>query len=102
MVKVYATLFMQFCVFVNRVGYEDGINFWGGSEVVNPSGKRILKGPYLDDALVETTLNLEEVRRARVTSPILGDEDLNLTIQELLYQQNLREHGRPTEGNGGK
>ena len=102
MVKVYATLFMQFCVFVNRVGYEDGINFWGGSEVVNPSGKRILKGPYLDDALVETTLNLEEVRRARVASPILGDEDLNLTIQELLYQQNLREHGRPMEGNGGK
>ena len=102
MVRVYATLFMQFCVFVNRVGYEDGINFWGGSEVVNPSGKRILKGPYLDEALIETTLDLEEVRRARVASPILGDEDMNLTIQELLYQRGLRENGQPVEGNGGQ
>ena len=92
MVRVYATLFMQFCVFVNRVGYEDGINFWGGSEVVNPNGKRILKGPYLDEALIETTLDLEEVRRARVASPILGDEDMNLTIQELLHQRGLREN----------
>ncbi len=102
MVRVYATLYMQFCVFVNRVGYEDGINFWGGSEVVNPSGKRILKGPYLDEALIETTLDLEEVRRARVASPILGDEDMNLTIQELLYQRGLREDGRSVEGNGGQ
>ena len=102
MVRVYATLFMQFCVFVNRVGYEDGINFWGGSEVVNPSGKRILKGPYLDEALIETALDLEEVRRARVASPILGDEDMNLTIQELLYQRGLREDGQPVEGNGGQ
>ena len=102
MVRVYATLFMQFCVFVNRVGYEDGINFWGGSEVVNPNGKRILKGPYLDEALIETTLDLEEVRRARVASPILGDEDMNLTIQELLHQRGLRENGQPVEGNGGQ
>lgn len=28
-------------VFVNRVGFEDGLGFWGGSCIVNESGKRI-------------------------------------------------------------
>jgi predicted amidohydrolase len=26
-------------IFVNRVGFEDGLGFWGGSKVINPSGK---------------------------------------------------------------
>ncbi|MFQ5913379.1 MAG: nitrilase-related carbon-nitrogen hydrolase [Nitrospinota bacterium] len=93
MVRVYASLFMQFCVFVNRVGYEDGINFWGGSEVVSPVGKQVVKAPYFEEAFVEAKLDLAEVRRARVASPLLGDEDLNLTIQELLNLRRLRENG---------
>ncbi len=98
--RVYASLFMQFCVFVNRVGYEDGINFWGGSEVVTPAGKQLLKAPYFKEASLEVKLDLSDVRRARVASPILGDEDLNLTIQELLYQRRLRENGEPDEDAG--
>ncbi|MEE8109528.1 MAG: nitrilase-related carbon-nitrogen hydrolase [bacterium] len=98
--RVYASLFMQFCVFVNRVGYEDGINFWGGSEVVTPAGKQLLKAPYFKEASLEVKLDLSDVRRARVASPILGDEDLNLTIQELLYQRQLRENGEPDEDAG--
>jgi predicted amidohydrolase len=97
MVRFYAGLFLQFCVFVNRVGYEDGINFWGGSEVISPSGKQIIKAPYFDEAFLEATLDLSEVRRARVASPILGDEDINLTIQELLYLRRVYEDGH--EGN---
>ncbi len=98
--RVYASLFMQFCVFVNRVGYEDGINFWGGSEVVTPAGKQLLKAPYFKEASLEVKLDLSDVRRARVASPILGDEDLNLTIQELLDQRRLRENGEPDEDAG--
>ena len=26
-------------VFVNRVGFEDGLGFWGGSKIISPSGK---------------------------------------------------------------
>lgn len=26
-------------IFSNRVGFEDGLGFWGGSKVINPSGK---------------------------------------------------------------
>ncbi|MFQ5693247.1 MAG: nitrilase-related carbon-nitrogen hydrolase [Nitrospinota bacterium] len=93
MICVYASLFMQFCVFVNRVGYEDGINFWGGSEVVGPTGRQIVKAPYFEEAFVQAKLDLSEIRRARIASPILGDEDLNLTIQELLHLRRVRENG---------
>jgi predicted amidohydrolase len=30
-------------VFVNRVGFEDGLGFWGGSAVVNESGEIVQK-----------------------------------------------------------
>jgi len=26
-------------IFVNRVGFEDGLGFWGGSKIIAPSGK---------------------------------------------------------------
>jgi predicted amidohydrolase len=32
--KTYARLLSVYLLFSNRVGYEDGVNFWGGSEVV--------------------------------------------------------------------
>ena len=102
MVRVYASLFMQYCVFVNRVGYEDGINFWGGSEVVSPAGRQVAKAPYFDEAILEADLDMAEVRRARVASPLLGDEDLNLTIQELLHLRRTRENGDPEDEDAGE
>jgi predicted amidohydrolase len=39
--KAYAKLFSQFVFYANRVGYEDGINFWGGSEIINPEGRQV-------------------------------------------------------------
>ncbi|MGL5936886.1 MAG: nitrilase-related carbon-nitrogen hydrolase, partial [Cetobacterium sp.] len=35
-----------FVVMVNRVGVEDGVNFWGGSFAINPSGDTIEKMEY--------------------------------------------------------
>lgn len=33
--------------YCNRVGYEDGINFWGGSEAISPSGEVTDRGAIL-------------------------------------------------------
>ncbi len=33
-----AILSGAYVLFVNRVGFEDGMGFWGGSKVFNPSG----------------------------------------------------------------
>ena len=38
-------------VFVNRVGFEDGLGFWGGSRVITPEGETA----YLAEKFVNST-----------------------------------------------
>ena len=83
MLSTYAQLFGCYVVFVNRVGYEDGVHFWGGSRVVAPDGKTVVQAPIGEEAFVDATLDLGEVRRSRVAAPLLADENLDLTIREL-------------------
>lgn len=73
----------QFICFANRVGYEDGINFWGGSEIVNPSGEKIVKGKYFKEEMIIAEIDIEEIRRNRIPPMIQKDEDRELTIKEL-------------------
>ena len=68
------------------------MGFWGGSEIVAPSGRRIAKAKYYDEDFVVGEVNLELVRRKRTMAPLLRDEDLDLTINELMR---IRE--RPSE-----
>lgn len=81
---MYAQTFGLYIVHVNRVGFEDGVGFWGGSEIVAPSGERLVKARYYEEDLVVADLCLKEPRRQRVAAPLLRDEDLDLTIHELL------------------
>ena len=83
MIRTYGDLFTCFIVYANRVGYEDGACFWGGSEVVDPLGKTLAKARYLEEQLLVTDLAPGSLRRARVTNPLLRDERLELTLQEL-------------------
>lgn len=39
LVKTTAILCSAYVIFVNRIGFEDGIGFWGGSRVVTPLGE---------------------------------------------------------------
>lgn len=39
LLKTTALLSCNYVVFVNRVGFEDGLGFWGGSRVITPMGK---------------------------------------------------------------
>jgi predicted amidohydrolase len=39
LLKATAILSSSFCIFVNRVGFEDGLGFWGGSKVITPDAK---------------------------------------------------------------
>jgi len=38
-------------IFVNRVGFEDGLGFWGGSCVVDESGKIVQKLPHYEEII---------------------------------------------------
>lgn len=80
--RFYAGLYGVYYVFVNRAGVEEGVNFWGGSEVVNPKGKVIAKAPYFEEALLTAELDEGEIRRSRIMSPILRDENLDMVLYE--------------------
>lgn len=81
--KTYAGLFTAFIAHANRVGFEDGLNFFGGSTVFDPDGNLIAKGPYDDEALTYATLDLGQLRRTRARLPLLRDERPQLILREL-------------------
>jgi predicted amidohydrolase len=82
--RAYAETFSVFMVYGNRVGFEDGVGFWGGSEIVDPFGKRIAKAKYYEEDFIAGSIALDAVRRKRTAAPLLRDEDIDLTVNELL------------------
>ena len=81
---VYAETYSLFMVYGNRCGFEDGVGFWGGSEIVDPFGERLAKARYYEEDFIAIDAGFEAVRRKRTMSPLLRDEDLDLTINELM------------------
>jgi NAD+ synthase (glutamine-hydrolysing) len=82
--RAYAETYSLFMIYGNRCGFEDGVGFWGGSEIVDPFGQRLAKAKYYDEDFLLTDISLESVRRKRTMSPLLRDEDIDLTINELM------------------
>jgi len=70
-------------VYANRVGYEDGACFWGGSEVIAPSGEPVAKAEYVSEAILVADIDHAEIRRARTANPLLRDERVDVTLREL-------------------
>jgi predicted amidohydrolase len=76
-------LLTSYVVYANRVGYEDGACFWGGSEVVTPGGEPLAKARYLEEDFLLAEMDPGGLRRARVANPLLRDERMELTLREL-------------------
>ncbi len=70
-------------LYSNRVGFEDGVNFWGGSEYIAPSGESIVRGSLLEEDFVTARVDEGALRRERIFSPMMRDENLFVTMQEL-------------------
>jgi NAD+ synthase (glutamine-hydrolysing) len=81
--RAYASLFTIFVAHANRVGYEDGLNFWGGATVFDPNGELLVKGPYHEEALTLAEIDLNQLHRARARLPLLRDERTSLVQREL-------------------
>ncbi|MGH7667733.1 MAG: nitrilase-related carbon-nitrogen hydrolase [Candidatus Dormibacteria bacterium] len=83
MLRTYAELFTVFVAYCNRVGFEDGFHFWGGSRVLGPSGSP-LAGPLGDAAeVLHAELSRGDVRRARIAYPLLRDERMDVVRGQL-------------------
>ncbi|HUT16247.1 MAG TPA: nitrilase-related carbon-nitrogen hydrolase [Anaerolineae bacterium] len=72
--QMYATFLTNFVLHCNRVGFEDGLNFWGGSTVFGPEGNLEAQAPYFEETLLTATLDLGALRRVRIRLPLLRDE----------------------------
>ena len=75
LLRTTAQLQTSFVVYVNRVGYEDGLNFGGGSIALDPFGRTIASLPALTAGVTVAELDGEVLRRARAAYPLLRDEN---------------------------
>ena len=81
--RTYAQLTTSFVVFCNRVGVDESISFWGGSEVIAPTGAASFSAPLYDEGLFVCDVNPNDVRRERIALPVLRDERPELQAREL-------------------
>jgi len=57
LLKASAILSGSHVAFVNRVGFEDGLGFWGGSRFINPKGEVVSKAALFEKEVLEVKLD---------------------------------------------
>ncbi len=81
--RFYARMLQCYVVFVNRVGVDDDITFWGGSHVVDPLGEVVAEAPRLEEALLVVDVDLDRVAARRRELPLVGELRPELLRAEL-------------------
>lgn len=79
-VSFFASSFVVYC---NRVGFEDGKAFAGGSFIFSPMGKILVRAASVDSDQVFADLNLDELRAARQKFNFKRDDRPELILQDL-------------------
>ncbi|MEA5078738.1 MAG: nitrilase-related carbon-nitrogen hydrolase [Anaerolineaceae bacterium] len=82
--RAYAGMFTSFVAHTNRVGFEDGLNFWGGASVYTPDGVALVHAPQHEEALTFVELDLNQLHRTRARLPLLRDERTSMVLRELM------------------
>ncbi len=80
---VYSQFYQQNYLFVNRVGFEDGIGFGGGSFFARAGRGIVQKAAYVDAGILDAEVRPSDVRRARLASSYLRDDQPELVLKEL-------------------
>jgi predicted amidohydrolase len=62
-----------FLAYVNLVGVQDGLQFWGGSRLVGPTGDVLAKAKYDEEDFVICDVNYSDIRAAETFIPTLRD-----------------------------
>jgi len=70
-----------YLAYVNRVGIEEGLQFWGGSRVIAPNGSVLAQCKYDVEEFQICKVDLEEVSRARAFIPTIKDLEPGLFDQ---------------------
>jgi len=78
-----------FLAFVNLAGIQDGLQFWGGSRLVGPSGRILVQAKYDEDDFITGEVNYPDIRSTEAFVPTLRDlrpelfEELKKGAEEL-------------------
>src|SRR2546430_2886503 len=81
--RFYASYLTVYVVYVNRVGHEDGIAFWCGSEIVAPDGTVAARAPEFDEHLLVGEIDPDLVARERARNPLLRDEREDIVLRNI-------------------
>lgn len=80
--RLYGSLLQCFVVFVNRVGDEAGLTFWGGSHVVDPRGEVVAAASRFTEELLLVDIDLAQVDERRLELPLVTDPRIELLRAE--------------------
>jgi NAD+ synthase (glutamine-hydrolysing) len=81
--ETVARLTTSFVVYCNRVGFEDGAAFAGGSFVFDPFGRPAARAPYFDPAFLLVDIDLGDIRKARKAMTFKRDDKPEVTLASL-------------------
>ena len=81
--RFYARMLESYVVFVNRIGTEGELEFWGGSHVMDPWGELVVEAPLHEPAAITVELDLDNVRRRRRDMPLVKEARLALLNREI-------------------
>lgn len=81
--RFYGRMCQLFVVFVNRVGAEGTLRFWGGSHVVDPWGNIVADAPENEEHTLTVDIDLGDVRRRRRDIPLVREARLGLVHREV-------------------
>jgi len=76
----FSTSFLIYC---NRVGFEDGKHFAGGSFIFDPLGQLVSIASYLDEDFLVQEINLDFIREARKKWPYKRDDKPEVILEAL-------------------
>jgi predicted amidohydrolase len=62
-----------YLAYVNLVGVEDGLQFWGGSRLISPTGDIVAKAKYDEEDFILCEVDFNDIRPAETFIPTLRD-----------------------------
>jgi predicted amidohydrolase len=87
--RFYAQYLTLYVIFANRVGIEDGVAFWGGSEIVAPDGTVVARAPDFVEELLVAEIDPHLVARERDRNPLIRDERPELVLAQLMRARGM-------------
>ena len=81
--SVYTNFFGFFVTYVNRVGFDDGLGFYGGSFIQSPLGTKIASHKLFEEDLVIGEVDTEDIYKKRTIFPLIKEEDFYAILKNM-------------------